>query len=547
MLAAQRLNNHHVSSRHAVLNEIEKAEKKRATCRSRGLTRDTRATVEGALDRRTLDILAKLKKAGFYLHLHGCISTGKEANVYAADAEIFRDGHKAAMPRAIKVFHTSRLKFRKRREYVEADYRFRRAYQGSANPRKMAPQWAEKEFRNLKRLVLTGMRCPIPIQLRGHVFVMSMIGRSSDEAAPRLKDLICDDVHTWKRCYIEVITFMRLFYQECKLIHGDLSEYNLLFYCGHPYIIDVSQSMDTSNNNCNRFLRRDCVNITTYFQQKVFEHKSDYGHNDIQESDDSLSQSNSSDDEKSISDLDSTASENASISEVGTGLEWNFPNEDSELYKRTLRSNKILIPQFVEEENIRAKMNGLESLLTWNELFDFVTSDNIEEKFLRREKLSRLENIWWPEYDWAERDGDSFIWNSSERTDIHKDESKLIVNAFVDNITMTHDQYQMRRSQFRLKCQEALAYTLARNQLRPTAQEQGLLEFLHQAEPNSLAEVIRNGMGSSPFVTDPITYRVRKGIGSIPARRKNSFYKADDVQPAKRVQYRQLGSSLRRR
>lgn len=140
--------------------------------------RADRATVEQALDPRTRMVLFKMLNRGLFNEIHGCVSTGKEANVYHAVGPEGND-------MAVKVFKTSILVFRDRDRYVTGDWRFRRGYCKS-NPRKMVKLWAEKETRNLIRLAAAGIPCPTPIQLRLHVLVMSFIGRDG-YAAPRLK------------------------------------------------------------------------------------------------------------------------------------------------------------------------------------------------------------------------------------------------------------------------------------------------------------------------------------------------------------------------
>jgi RIO kinase 1 len=61
---------------------------------------------------------------------------------------------------------------------------------------------------------------------------------------------------------------MRILYQECKLIHADLSEYNLLYHEGKIYVIDVSQSVEHDHPHAIDFLRRDITNINDYFRKK---------------------------------------------------------------------------------------------------------------------------------------------------------------------------------------------------------------------------------------------------------------------------------------
>eukprot|EP00833_Pecoramyces_ruminatium_P008976 jgi/Orpsp1_1/1183008/evm.model.c7180000083470.1 len=127
-----------------------------------------RATVEQVLDPRTRIILFKMLNKNAIYEVNGCISTGKEANVYHAITE---DGEH----RAIKIYKTSILVFKDRDRYVSGEYRFRNGY-SKHNPRKMVKVWAEKEMRNLKRLWNAGIPCPEPLMLRMHVLLMSFIG-----------------------------------------------------------------------------------------------------------------------------------------------------------------------------------------------------------------------------------------------------------------------------------------------------------------------------------------------------------------------------------
>ncbi|KAL4559792.1 hypothetical protein LXL04_031938 [Taraxacum kok-saghyz] len=216
-----------------------------------------RATVEQAIDPRTRMVLFKMLNRGIFHDINGCISTGKEANVYHATKS---DGQELA----IKVYKTSVLVFKDRDRYVQGDYRFRYGY-CKHNPRKMVKTWAEKEMRNLMRLKAAGIRCPTPILLRLHVLVMEFIGNTG-WAAPRLKDAALS-LDKLREGYFEMITSMRVLYQKCKLVHGDLSEYNILYHEGHMYIIDVSQSVDLDHPHALDFLREDCVHVSDFFKK----------------------------------------------------------------------------------------------------------------------------------------------------------------------------------------------------------------------------------------------------------------------------------------
>lgn len=123
--------------------------------------------------------------------LHGCLSTGKEANVYLADGYMDLDTMLMTEVKrefAVKVFKTSILVFKDRERYVSGEFRFRKGHCKS-NPRKMVQLWAEKEVRNLKRLNMTNglIKAPKPYLLKNNIIVMEFIGENG-MAAPRLKD-----------------------------------------------------------------------------------------------------------------------------------------------------------------------------------------------------------------------------------------------------------------------------------------------------------------------------------------------------------------------
>ena len=328
-----------------------------------------RATTDMVLDKRTKLILYTMINMNLIHTIYGCISTGKEANVYYA---IDSGGQEFA----IKIYKTSILSFKDRRRYVKGEYRFERGY--SKNPRKMVAMWAEKEFRNLKRLQECGIPSPIPIYQRQNVLLMKFISNNSNISnnstqntngqkltgmipAPRLKDIkwqklgsgklygkgvvidkkmptiiendkendgdsesesengsgdsenenenengmdknenenendndneedtkLCKDNDENEKssqnfsekckdyeeliykCYIDCIRNMRRLYWECKLIHCDLSEYNLLYDSNNIlYFIDVSQSVEPSHPESYTLLAMDCKNINEYFRKQ---------------------------------------------------------------------------------------------------------------------------------------------------------------------------------------------------------------------------------------------------------------------------------------
>ena len=237
-----------------IVNTLKQIGKGAETAARGGKDRADRATVEQALDPRTRMVLFKMLNRGLFQEIHGCVSTGKEANVSHAV------GPSGDM--AVKVFKTSILVFRDRDRYVTGDWRFRRGYCKS-NPRKMVKMWAEKEMRNLIRLKSAGIPCPTPIQLRLHVLVMTFIG-TNGYAAPRLKDANLSTSRL-QTVYRELVIHMRTMYQKCKLVHADLSEYNMLYHEGKVWIIDVSQAVDLDHPHTFEFLREDCTHVNAFF------------------------------------------------------------------------------------------------------------------------------------------------------------------------------------------------------------------------------------------------------------------------------------------
>ncbi|KAJ1822383.1 Serine/threonine-protein kinase rio1 [Coemansia sp. RSA 2599] len=218
-----------------------------------------RATTEQVLDPRTRIILFKLLNQGVVYEINGCISTGKEANVYHAVTE-------SGEHRAIKIYKTSILIFKDRDRYVSGEYRFRHGY-SRHNPRKMVRLWAEKEMRNLKRLYNSGIPSPNPVILRQHVLVMDFLGTNEGWAYPRLKDASIPP-NRFPELYYQLVRDMRIMYHVCKLVHADLSEYNILYHAKKLYIIDVSQSVEHDHPYALDFLRHDCNNVTEYFRKR---------------------------------------------------------------------------------------------------------------------------------------------------------------------------------------------------------------------------------------------------------------------------------------
>ena len=260
-------------ARHAGKLKLDSQQSGLGARNDRTADKSDRATSEQVLDPRTRMILLQMINRNVVSEVNGCLSTGKEANVYHAFSVPQDEGSEAAvapLQRAIKVYKTSILVFKDRDKYVTGEFRFRQGYSKSSN-RAMVKVWAEKEMRNLRRIFAAGIPCPEPVHLRLHVLVMGFLGDKKGIPAPKLKDIVLEggDVDArWKLLYVQLLGYMRILYQTCRLVHGDLSEYNLLFHDDKLWIIDVSQSVEHDHPRSLEFLRMDIKNVSDFFRRR---------------------------------------------------------------------------------------------------------------------------------------------------------------------------------------------------------------------------------------------------------------------------------------
>ncbi|MBD6956308.1 MAG: serine protein kinase RIO, partial [Thermoplasmatales archaeon] len=122
--------------------------------------------------------------------------------------------------------------------------------------------WAQKEFRNLSDCYQAGVLVPKPVVFRNNIVVMEYLG-TSKYPAPLLKDYPVQE-----KFYELILNNMLRMVNEAGLVHGDLSEYNIVVHKEKPYIIDVSQAMPVKHPNARSLLERDVKNIVRFFKKK---------------------------------------------------------------------------------------------------------------------------------------------------------------------------------------------------------------------------------------------------------------------------------------
>lgn len=216
---------------------------------------------ESVFDDATFAALYRLVQQGIIEAFGGPISTGKEANVYTALAgkrgreQLAEDQTEIA----VKVYRITASDFTDMREYLVGDPRFEEL----GDKKQVVLAWTRKEFANLDRARAAGVRVPQPLAVERNVLAMEFIGTGTDRAK-RLAEV---SVENPKTAYEVVREYLRRLW-DAGLVHGDFSEYNLLFHRGQIVVIDVGQAVTIHHPNAREFLRRDCANVAAFFSRQ---------------------------------------------------------------------------------------------------------------------------------------------------------------------------------------------------------------------------------------------------------------------------------------
>lgn len=126
-------------------------------------------------------------------------------------------------------------------------------------------KWIRREYYMLEKLYSLGCSIPKVIANRKDTILMEYIGEK-DTPAPRLSDVTIT-VDQARKTFDSILENIRLFYKS-GIVHGDLSEYNILYWNDTPYIIDFPQSIDIRNHpQVSEMLERDVRNVCKYFDR----------------------------------------------------------------------------------------------------------------------------------------------------------------------------------------------------------------------------------------------------------------------------------------
>ena len=210
---------------------------------------DDRKTLDEVFDRETLMSVYKLFKEGIFDSVDFPISTGKEGSVFKCSGP---DGSVA-----LKVYRISTATFKHISKYIVGDPRFGGVQK---NRKKVIRMWARKEHRNLERMTSGEVRVPKPLYCLNNMIAMEYIG-TEEMPAPLLKDVFLDSP---EEVFDDIVENVRRIH-EVGLVHGDLSEYNILMDDDTPVIIDVGQGVPLEHAMAEEWFQRDIANITRFF------------------------------------------------------------------------------------------------------------------------------------------------------------------------------------------------------------------------------------------------------------------------------------------
>ncbi len=193
------------------------------------------------------------------------LMSGKEAMVYVVQcgdeircAKVYKEANKRGFHTAVDYTEGRKVKNSRQARAMAKRSRYGRQEQESA--------WQHAEVDALRRLAAAGVRVPTPYNFHEGVLLMELVADEDGEPAPRLNDLSLTEEEAIK---YHAMLIRQVVYMLCAgIVHGDLSEYNVLVDSNGPVIIDLPQAVDAAaNNNAQRMLERDVDNLADYFGQ----------------------------------------------------------------------------------------------------------------------------------------------------------------------------------------------------------------------------------------------------------------------------------------
>jgi len=205
------------------------------------------------------------------------LMSGKEAEVYVVRcgddtrcAKVYKEAIHRSFRQAVDYTENRKVKNTRQARAMAKGTRFGRQAQEAA--------WQSAEVDALYRLAAAGVRVPRPYNFLEGVLLMELVANAEGDAAPRLNDCDFSAEEAMAHHATLVAEVVRML---CAgVVHGDLSEFNILLGADGPVIIDLPQAVDAAgNNHAKRMLLRDVNNLRDFFGRFAPALlASDYGH-----------------------------------------------------------------------------------------------------------------------------------------------------------------------------------------------------------------------------------------------------------------------------
>lgn len=193
------------------------------------------------------------------------LMSGKEAMVYVVRcgdetrcAKIYKEATQRSFRQAVDYTENRKVKNTRLQRAMAKGTKFGRQATEAA--------WQSAEVDALYRLAAAGVRVPVPHNFSDGVLLMELVTDAQGDAAPRLNDVVFTPEDARLHHSTLLVEVVRML---CAgVVHGDLSEFNVLLAADGPVIIDLPQAVDAAgNNHARRMLLRDVANLADFFGQ----------------------------------------------------------------------------------------------------------------------------------------------------------------------------------------------------------------------------------------------------------------------------------------
>jgi RIO kinase 1 len=209
--------------------------------------------------------LEPLLEDGLIDEVNRQLMSGKEAMVFVVRcgdevrcAKVYKEANKRAFRQSVDYTENRKVKNSRQARAMAKGTRYGREAQEEA--------WQSAEVDALYRLARAGVRVPTPYNFHAGVLLMELVTDADGNAAPRLNDV--EFTPEQARVHFQALLRQVVLMLCAGVIHGDLSEFNILISAEGPVIIDLPQAVDAAgNNHAKAMLERDVENLSNYFGQ----------------------------------------------------------------------------------------------------------------------------------------------------------------------------------------------------------------------------------------------------------------------------------------